>query len=154
MPEVLIRLDELRKLDPELAARVEKVLAPTPPYTTQGLVRAIQLLNEGSMDRKAWTEHDAFMALVAHVYGHHHTRPSILRWLKSQSEDAPAPRPRATARLHRRPITDPDALERRKQALAKARAARAEKIAAARDSSDEAVAEEEPVTADAVTASV
>lgn len=40
----------------------------------------------------------------------------------------PAPRPRR----ERRPITDPEALERRRQALVKARAARAEKLAAAR----------------------
>jgi hypothetical protein len=35
-------------------------------------------------------------------------------------------------RRQRKPITDPEQLERRKQALAKARAARAEKLAAAR----------------------
>jgi hypothetical protein len=35
-------------------------------------------------------------------------------------------------RRQRRPITDPEQLERRRQALAKARAARAEKLAAAR----------------------
>jgi len=36
-------------------------------------------------------------------------------------------------RRQRKPITDPEQLERRRQALAKARAARAEKIAAARE---------------------
>jgi len=36
------------------------------------------------------------------------------------------------ARRQRKPITDPDALERRRQALAKARAVRSEKLAAAR----------------------
>ncbi len=35
-------------------------------------------------------------------------------------------------RRQRKPITDPEVLEKRKQALAKARAARAEKLAAAR----------------------
>jgi hypothetical protein len=39
----------------------------------------------------------------------------------------------AKPKRQRRPITDPDALERRRQALAKARAARAEKRAAARE---------------------
>jgi len=38
----------------------------------------------------------------------------------------------AKPRRQRKPITDPEQLERRKQALAKARAARAEKLAAAR----------------------
>jgi hypothetical protein len=41
---------------------------------------------------------------------------------------APAARPRR----ERKPITDPEALERRRQALIKARAARAEKLAAAK----------------------
>lgn len=36
-----------------------------------------------------------------------------------------------TPRRQRKPITDPEQLERRRQALAKARAARAEKLAAA-----------------------
>ena len=36
-------------------------------------------------------------------------------------------------RRQRKPITDPEQLERRRQALAKARAARAEKLAAARE---------------------
>ncbi|HSR25335.1 MAG TPA: hypothetical protein VLW53_17400 [Candidatus Eisenbacteria bacterium] len=40
--------------------------------------------------------------------------------------------PAAKPRRERRPITDPEALERRRQALVKARAARAEKLAAAR----------------------
>lgn len=40
--------------------------------------------------------------------------------------------PEARPRRQRRPITDPAVLEKRKQALAKARAARAEKLAAAR----------------------
>jgi hypothetical protein len=38
----------------------------------------------------------------------------------------------AKPRRQRKPITDPEALERRRQALAKARAVRAEKLAAAR----------------------
>ncbi len=38
----------------------------------------------------------------------------------------------ARPRQQRKPITDPELLERRRQALAKARAARAEKLAAAR----------------------
>jgi hypothetical protein len=38
----------------------------------------------------------------------------------------------APPRRQRRPITDPEILQRRRQALAKARAARAEKLAAAR----------------------
>ena len=38
----------------------------------------------------------------------------------------------AKPRRQRKPITDPEALERRKQALAKARAVRAEKLASAR----------------------
>lgn len=42
--------------------------------------------------------------------------------------------PTAEARRQRKPITDPEQLERRRQALAKARAARAEKLAAARAS--------------------
>ena len=41
----------------------------------------------------------------------------------------------------RRPITDPVVLEKRKQALAKARAARAERLAAARASNAEAAAQ-------------
>jgi len=41
----------------------------------------------------------------------------------------------AKPRRQRKPITDPEALERRRQALAKARAARAEKLRAARESS-------------------
>jgi hypothetical protein len=40
--------------------------------------------------------------------------------------------PEAKARRQRRPITDPEVLARRNAALAKARAARAEKLAAAR----------------------
>ena len=40
--------------------------------------------------------------------------------------------PEVKPRRQRRPITDPEQLERRKQALAKARAARAEKLAEAR----------------------
>jgi hypothetical protein len=39
----------------------------------------------------------------------------------------------AEPRRQRKPITDPEQLERRRQALAKARAARAEKLAAARE---------------------
>jgi hypothetical protein len=39
----------------------------------------------------------------------------------------------AKPKRQRRPITDPEVLERRRQALAKARAARAEKLAAARE---------------------
>ncbi len=42
----------------------------------------------------------------------------------------------ARPRRQRRPITDPAVLEKRKQALAKARAARAEKLAAARAAGD------------------
>ena len=42
-----------------------------------------------------------------------------------------------TPRRQRKPITDPEQLERRRQALAKARAARAEKLAAARVGSGE-----------------
>jgi len=38
----------------------------------------------------------------------------------------------APPRRARRPITDPEVLEKRRQALAKARAARAERLAAAR----------------------
>jgi hypothetical protein len=40
--------------------------------------------------------------------------------------------PEVRPRRPRKPITDPEVLEKRKQALAKARAARAEKLAAAR----------------------
>jgi hypothetical protein len=40
--------------------------------------------------------------------------------------------PEVKQRRQRKPITDPAVLEKRKQALAKARAARAEKLAAAR----------------------
>lgn len=40
----------------------------------------------------------------------------------------------APVRRQRKPITDPEVLERRRQALTKARAARAEKLAAARAS--------------------
>jgi hypothetical protein len=40
--------------------------------------------------------------------------------------------PEAKARRPRKPITDPEALERRKQALVRARAVRAERLAAAR----------------------
>ncbi|HXM58635.1 MAG TPA: hypothetical protein VOB72_24755 [Candidatus Dormibacteraeota bacterium] len=40
--------------------------------------------------------------------------------------------PEAKPRRPRKPITDPDALERRKQALVRARAVRAERLAAAR----------------------
>ena len=43
----------------------------------------------------------------------------------------------AKPRRQRKPITDPDVLERRRQALAKARAARAAKLAAARSASDD-----------------
>lgn len=43
--------------------------------------------------------------------------------------------PAAKPRRERRPITDPEALERRRQALVKARAARAEKLAAAKGGS-------------------
>jgi len=39
-------------------------------------------------------------------------------------------------RQKRKPITDPDQLERRRQALTKARAARAEKLAAAREATE------------------
>ena len=46
-----------------------------------------------------------------------------------------APVAEAPARRQRKPITDPEQLERRRQALTKARAARAEKLAAARASS-------------------
>ena len=42
----------------------------------------------------------------------------------------------ARPRRQRKPITDPEALEKRKQALAKARAVRAERLAAARATSD------------------
>lgn len=50
----------------------------------------------------------------------------------SQSgEQSPRPRPAPAERRQRRPITDPEVLEKRRQALAKARAARAEKLAAA-----------------------
>jgi hypothetical protein len=45
---------------------------------------------------------------------------------------APLALPEIKPRRQRRPITDPEQLERRKQALAKARAARAEKLAEAR----------------------
>jgi hypothetical protein len=41
--------------------------------------------------------------------------------------------PAVTIRRPRKPITDPEQLERRRAALAKARAARAEKLAAARE---------------------
>jgi hypothetical protein len=44
--------------------------------------------------------------------------------------------PEAKPRRTRRPITDPDVLARRNAALAKARAARAEKLAAARAGAD------------------
>ncbi|HEY4027423.1 MAG TPA: hypothetical protein VGO86_13420 [Candidatus Dormibacteraeota bacterium] len=44
----------------------------------------------------------------------------------------PLPLPEVKPRRQRRPITDPEQLERRKQALTKARAARAEKLAEAR----------------------
>ena len=39
----------------------------------------------------------------------------------------------AKPKRQRKPMTDPEQLERRRQALAKARAARAEKLAAARE---------------------
>ena len=39
-------------------------------------------------------------------------------------------------RQKRKPITDPEQLERRRQALTKARAARAEKLAAAREATE------------------
>ena len=45
---------------------------------------------------------------------------------------APLALPEATPRRKRRPITDPEVLARRNAALARARAARAEKLAAAR----------------------
>lgn len=46
--------------------------------------------------------------------------------------------PEAKPKRQRKPITDPVVLEKRKQALAKARAARAERLAAARASAAEA----------------
>ena len=46
---------------------------------------------------------------------------------------APLLVPEVKPRRQRRPITDPEVLERRRQALAKARAARSEKLAAARE---------------------
>ena len=46
---------------------------------------------------------------------------------------APAAMAEAKPRRPRRPITDPEVLERRRQTLAKARAARAERLAAARE---------------------
>jgi hypothetical protein len=49
--------------------------------------------------------------------------------------------PEAEPRRTRKPITDPVILERRKQALAKARAARAEKLAAAREAAARSAAE-------------
>jgi hypothetical protein len=53
-------------------------------------------------------------------------RGSAIAAIAAQSEDRP--------RRQRRPITDPEVLARRNAALAKARAARAEKLAAARAS--------------------
>src|SRR5215472_4759107 len=46
---------------------------------------------------------------------------------------APTPVTEVQPRRQRKPITDPDQLERRRAALAKARAARSEKLAAARE---------------------
>ena len=46
---------------------------------------------------------------------------------------APAPVVEAKPRRQRKPITDPEVLEKRRHALAKARAARSEKLAAARE---------------------
>ena len=50
---------------------------------------------------------------------------------QSDTGSEPRPRPAPAERRQRRPITDPEVLEKRRQALAKARAARAEKLAAA-----------------------
>jgi hypothetical protein len=51
----------------------------------------------------------------------------------------------ASPKRPRRKVTDPEVLDRRRQALAKARAVRAEKLAAARQPDVNGVAQEAPV---------
>lgn len=118
--------------------------------TTQELTAAEQLAGRREPNPTEWHRNGAIIALLRWAQGDTRTWGSFRRWLAIALGDDPNELKNeeggeaangtamggvvagGRARRVRRQITDPDQLERRKQALAKARAARAEKLADAR----------------------
>lgn len=88
-----------------------------------------QVLEENRILARANATLKATLAKIAGLSNVGDPQPEAPRTRARRTAPAEAPKAAATPRK-RRPITDPVALERRRQALAKARAVRAEKLRA------------------------
>lgn len=110
---------------------------------TQELVAFRELVQRGEKNPNEWYRAGALPALIRWTHSDSRYKGSQLRWAATalnepvEEDEAAAANGTGTSgpkRRGRRPITDPAQLERRQQALAKARAARAQKLAEARES--------------------
>jgi len=145
----------------ELAARKARVCEP------KQLDAAAALVEEGVFDAERWIKADAVQVLLAWACSHGRTITSLKHFMAdnrevaermssgaTDSDDAASERVAQTFRTggvvnsygkprrQRKPITDPDVLEKRQQALTKARAARAERLAEAREAAAATLAEQ------------
>lgn len=134
-----VPVDQLRELlgDAETDALLERMTPakPTVPVGLAELSLANKLYSDPTTESKNWP--DTVNVVRRYFLERGQARRYFLSWvhqtLDASPEDAttiPAP-----ARRTRRKVTDPEVLEKRRQALAKARAVRAERLAAQRSGS-------------------
>lgn len=132
-----VPVDQLREIlgDEKTDELLEKMTPakPTVPIDVPGLRTARTLYADPLTDSKNWT--DTVNVVRRYFLERGQARRYFLQWVQQTLEASPedgtsVPAP---ARRTRRKVEDPAVLEKRRQALAKARAVRAERLRAQRN---------------------